>query len=450
MQRDLPIAISDDDPRKQRIMDCNPAAARHGIRAGLPVSAALGLAENLHLAVRDPAAERGALERLAGWCYQYSSQVSIIAERTALLLEAGASQRLFGAPAELTLRLSGELLQLGYHSRAGTAPTVEAAHLAAGQGLHFDHLSPIGEQARRLPLDSLHFEPAHRQALEKMGFRTVGEVLRLPRRALARRLGTGSVDYLDRLSGARPDPQRPWYPPGRFSSGIDLPAEVSHSQGLAFPLRRLLDELCGTLRAQDQGVQEIHIRLLLDRGEEHLRLGLQQPCREEARFMLLLRERLECLHLARPVRHIRLEAAKFLPFDACQDSLFRGDEDSATPPVAALLERLQARLGEHAVVGIRGVQDHRPEYSWSERKPDEPANCVSMPHRPVWLFSQAKRCRIADYQVLAGPERIETGWWDGSDCRRDYFVVRDAAGCTLWAYREYKPDPGWYLQGMFG
>ena len=54
------------------------------------------------------------------------------------------------------------------------------------------------------------------------------------------------------------------------------------------------------------------------------------------------------------------------------------------------------------------------------------------------------------FELLRGPERIETGWWDGHDCRRDYFVVRDAAGGTLWAYREYKPRPGWYLHGVFG
>jgi protein ImuB len=68
----------------------------------------------------------------------------------------------------------------------------------------------------------------------------------------------------------------------------------------------------------------------------------------------------------------------------------------------------------------------------------------------VWLFPRPRRCRIEDYRVLAGPERIETGWWDGQDCRRDYFVVRDRDGSTLWAYREYKPRPGWYLQGLFG
>ena len=72
-----------------------------------------------------------------------------------------------------------------------------------------------------------------------------------------------------------------------------------------------------------------------------------------------------------------------------------------------------------------------------------------MPHRPLWLFQQPRRCAIEDYRVLAGPERIESGWWDGHDCRRDYFVVRDSGGSTLWAYREYKPEPGWYLQGLF-
>ena len=204
LQRDLPIAISDNDKRRQRIIDCNPAAAHHGVRAGLPVNAALALAENLHLAVRDPAGEYRALERLAGWCYQYSSQVSVIAERATLLLEAGASQRLFGKPSVLARRLCGELLKLGYHARAGTAPTAEAAHLAAHRELHIDHLSPIGQQLHRLPLDSLQLKPARRRALEKMGFRTVGEVLRLPRKALARRLGTGSVNYLDRLTGSRP------------------------------------------------------------------------------------------------------------------------------------------------------------------------------------------------------------------------------------------------------
>ena len=104
---------------------------------------------------------------------------------------------------------------------------------------------------------------------------------------------------------------------------------------------------------------------------------------------------------------------------------------------------------EQAVMGLKGRQDHRPEYSWAMRQLHESADCTAMPHRPVWLFARPQRCHIGDYRLLSGPERIETGWWDGRDCRRDYFVVCDATGRLLWAFHEHKPEPGWYLQGLF-
>ena len=448
LKHDLPLAISDGNSRAPKILDCNPAAARYGVRSGLALNAALGLCEGLHVSERNRDAELSALQRLAAWCYQYSSHVSICPDRNTLLLEAGASQRLFGAPAELAGRLAAELQQPGYHARAGTAPTPEAAQLAARCGLNIPDRAALAGELRELPLTSLDLEAGQHTALDKMGFRKTGDLLRLPRKALARRLGPALADYLDRLSGARPDPRAAWQPPEEFSSGLDLPAEIHNSQGLMFPLNRLVSELCGVLRGCDRGVQEIHLRLRLRKGTERLRLGLQSPCREEARFMLLLGERLASLRLPQPAQHIHLQAGRFLPFNTLQETLFQepGDQD---PGQAGLLERLQARLGPDAVTGLRGVQDHRPEYSWSLRGLHEAPQCEPMPHRPVWLLSQPRRCRIKEYQVLAGPERIETGWWDGRDCRRDYFVVRDARGSTLWAYREYKPDPGWYLQGIF-
>ena len=63
-------------------------------------------------------------------------------------------------------------------------------------------------------------------------------------------------------------------------------------------------------------------------------------------------------------------------------------------------------------------------------------------------------------QVIAGPERIETGWWDGEPVSRDYFVAVNPAGETCWIYRErrgdaYPAEPGrratarWFLHGIF-
>ncbi|HEX7638185.1 MAG TPA: DNA polymerase Y family protein, partial [Burkholderiaceae bacterium] len=62
--------------------------------------------------------------------------------------------------------------------------------------------------------------------------------------------------------------------------------------------------------------------------------------------------------------------------------------------------------------------------------------------RPLWL--------------VAGPERLETGWWDDEAARvaRDYFIAQAEDGALLWVYRfRHAPEDGqsgWYLHGRFG
>jgi len=449
---DTPQAISDKLGGRQCIVDLNPAAKCAGVRRGMPVGAALSLLDSLQLSVRDQRADQACLKRLASWSYQYSSQICIAPQRNSLLLEVAASRRLFGNAGTLTRRITTELEQLGYRTSPGIAPTPEAAHLAAHHGLCIHTTDDIRKSIGALSIDSLNLKVTSIQALQKMGFRTVAEVLRLPRKALARRMGLTVSDYLDRLLGHRPDPCKTFRPPDNFSAGMDL-ADTEHTQGLIFPLKRLVQELCGVLRARDRGIQVLQIRLQLEKDTKTIRLNLQQTTRSESHLMLLLRERLERLQLPCPVSHIRLQALHFLPCVALQTSLLEETESSsmqeATLADSHIIERLQARLGKESVKGITGLQDYRPEYSWSLRELDEPASYTTQAGRPVWLLPEPQPCRIDDYHILTGPERIETGWWDGRDCRRDYFVVRDSNGSTLWAFHEYKPSPGWYLHGLF-
>ncbi len=449
-QPHVPIVISGMVQRRELITDCNPAARKRGISPGMPATAAQGIVDGLQLHSRQPQAEQRVLRRLAAWCYQYSSQVSLLAERNALLLEAGASERLFGSPQQLGQRLERELGQLGYHATAGSAPTPEAAWLAAGEALHLPASGNIRPQLGPLPLTRLHLQAAQHHALEHMGFRQIKDILRLPRKALTRRFGPAVTDYLDRLLGTRPDPQPAYRPPEHFTSRLELSAEITTSSALLFPLKRLLEELCGVLRGGDHAVQTLHIVL---RHENHpdtpVQLGLQTPTQDPARLLRLLRERLERLRLPQAVREIRLDIPKLLPLAAGQASLFRDSPAEQQQNINQLAERLQARLGRDAVSGLAGVEDHRPEYSWRPRGLDEKPSCTALAHRPAWLLPKPKRCDIAHYEILAGPERIESGWWDGRDCRRDYFIVRDPHGSTLWAFREYKPHRGWYLHGIF-
>jgi len=446
----LPLAVSDSVQRREIIIDSNPAARKGGVSPGMPAAAALAVIDGLRILPRQPAQERETLHRLAAWCYQYSSQVSIPPDRPLLLLEAGASQRLFGAPAMLGRKLECELGELGYHAMAGAAPTPEAAWLASGEALFIDPGSNIRAHISPLPLQCLYLQETQQQALQQMGFRRVRDVLRLPRKALTRRFGPAVTDYLDRLLGSRPDPRPTYQPPQTFVSRLELAAEIHASQALAFPLKRLLEELCGVLRSGDNAVQSVHIVL---RHEDHpdsgLDLSTQSPTQDPLRLLGLLRERLERLRLPQAVREIRLEASRLLPLAAGRRSLFRDSPTEQQQNIEQLTERLQARLGRDAVGGLTGVEDHRPEYSWRPRTLDEKPQCIALPHRPAWLLPKPKRCDIACYEILAGPECIESGWWDGRDCRRDYFIVRDARGSTLWAFHEYKPRRGWYLHGIF-
>jgi protein ImuB len=83
--------------------------------------------------------------------------------------------------------------------------------------------------------------------------------------------------------------------------------------------------------------------------------------------------------------------------------------------------------------------------------------------RPAWLLPQPQA--LAErysrpwlsgqpLHLLAGPERIETGGWDGDLVCRDYFVAQQPDGALLWIYR-LRPaptagEPGWFLHGRFG
>ena len=76
--------------------------------------------------------------------------------------------------------------------------------------------------------------------------------------------------------------------------------------------------------------------------------------------------------------------------------------------------------------------------------------------RPLWLLAQpqplAHLFEHRPWILRDGPERIESGWWDGADVRRDYFVAESPQGEIMWIYRDHRygiDDGQWFLHGVF-
>lgn len=347
-----------------------------------------------------------------------------------------ASLRYFGGLEALVDKLRAGLAELGFHACLAVAATPRAAlWLAKGRGRDLESL----------PISALGFDECF---LQTIGIETVGELLRLPRQGLARRCGQALVDELDRARGALPEVREFFSPPERFDARLELPGGgVTQAEGVLFAVRRLLLRLEGLLAARHAGIRAFEVELIsFQKSNLKIETRLASPAREADRLVKVLREKLAGVALREPVEAIGVRAADFAPLPGRSAGLF-GDAQAEGEEWARLAERLQARLGHEAVHGLATQPDHRPEYAWRAVEPGEwdLREFRDPGPRPLWLVEPPRKIGDQDLRLLAGPERIECGWWDGDEAKRDYFIARRAAS-LVWVYRE---DDAWYLHGLF-
>jgi protein ImuB len=419
--------------------------------------------------VRQPRIEQAALRDLALWALQWSSQVStrlasdgVGGGEAALWLEIGASQQLFGTHTALRERISTGLAPLGYTGWLGIAPTPQGAALLAraqrgerhgkiGGGSATTH-AELQRQLQSLPLTLLALAPEHLAALASAGLESIGSVLELPPASLAQRFGPAASLYLQRLCGQAHEPLRMIRPPPGFASRCEFASPVTDTTALLFPLRRLLAGLQGYLRSLDRAVQRYTLQLDHHRrAATRLEIGLARPGREAAQLLALARERLAGTVLAAPVHGLRLEARELLQPLVLQLDCFSPAAQEAEQ-LQQVIDRLAARLGSAAVQTLHGAADHRPERAWQTlaaqgTAPPATATAGTLPARPCWLLPEPQRL-AAPPQLLAGPERIESGWWDGGDIARDYYLARGADGAQLWVYHDLRGG-SWHVHGLW-
>src|SRR4249919_1158504 len=428
-------------PAQRRVLHAvNPAARALGLRPGMPLAAAQALGNGFATVEHDPLDAERWRQLLAAWAYRFSSQVSTDLPH-ALVLEVGHSLQLFGPWPRLEAQMREELRALGFRHHLVAAPNPHAARVLANvhDGLAVGDstfLNALGQ----LPVERAGFAPDVARSLSHMGLRKLRQVFALPREVL---------QHLDRLRGA--EAPLAWYqPPDVFEGRIEFDHEVESSQALLFPLRRLTADLAAFLAGRDGGAQRFTVVLEHELvAHSEVEIGLLAAEREPTILFELARGRIEQAQVPAPVRGMHLVARELPAFVPAERDLF-DPRPQQSVPWTQLRERLRARLGDGAVQNIGWLPDHRPERvvsgDASLRK------TVEMPGllRPGWLLPQPMPLRDRVQHVLAGPERIESGWWDDEDIRRDYYLVETAQGQRAWAFRIAGEQAGpFMLHGWF-
>ena len=446
---DQPLALLAGTPQRRVLQTVNDAARALGLRPGQSLTAAHELTKTFASAEYDPAEIERWQQFLAAWAYQFSSQVSLYYPR-ALLFEIESSLGLFGPWPRFEARLRQELSELGFRHRIVAAPNPAAARVLANL---YDGLAvgddTLAQALAPLPIDRAGLEHQAATALSRMGLRTLAQVQALPRHTLARRFDATLLKHLDALTGQRPLALGFYQPPDRFDVRIELNYDVQSHQALLFPLRRLTGDLSAFLCGRDSGVQRFDLHLEHAQAPDSvIKVGLLSAEREAAMLFELARGRLEHVQVTSPVRGFRLVAQDLPVFVPQRQDLF-DDRPHQTLPWEQLRERLRARLGDEAVQGLRFHADHRPECAWQAAADSRPCSPLNKVQRPGWLLDEPTLLAEQGVQILMGPERIESGWWDGADIRRDYYLIQTRAGQQGWAYRTVGQADGLWLQGWF-
>ena len=409
------------------------------------------------------------LPRLGFRAQRFTSLVSIEMPN-ALLLEIKGSIKLFGSLVALHAGLDAEWSRLALRVRSATAPTTLAALWCARAG-HPVCIEDSGQLAgglADLPVACTSWNLTWLQTLRAMGVTRIGELLRLPRAGMARRLGPAAVLDLDIALARRTAPRRAFVPRERFRERCDFETEIEAVAYLQKALEPLVERCAQFLRERQAGVQALELKL------RHralpatcVRLGLANITSERRRLSDVLGEKLHRLELAAPVRGMELKSDALQPLPADSLDAFAGmrgggGEARAGGTAPQLVERLRARLGEAAVYGVCPIPEHRPEAAWQRvhelcltsavRRATE-LRAAGVP-RPVWLLTEPVLLS-ADLERLGrglmfeqGPERIESGWWDGKGVTRDYYIARQVHGARWWVFQERRTRC-WYLHGVF-
>ena len=181
---------------------------------------------------------------------------------------------------------------------------------------------------------------------------------------------------------------------------------------------------------------------------------LNEPSRDAKYILEIFSESIEHKSFTSPSIGICLKVINLQnPKERNRDFLSSGKSIKSN----ILIDRLCNRLGSHKVNGICELADHRPEFSWrfcvlgdSEKGIDKNSK------KPPWLLSKPvllkNKNKSPEYngplELHGSPCRVESGWWDGFDVARDYFIASNPKGDRLWVFYNRRSGQ-WFLHGFF-
>jgi len=477
---DVPVVLSRGGAHGPVVYCVNAAAQMRGIKINDRVVDAQAIHPDLHIEPADLEGDHALMQRLVHWSRRWCPWTAQDGS-DGLSLDITGSAHLFGGEARMLRDIVQRFAMQGLTAKIALAPTRGAAQALARNGS--DHTvcdaSDVAACLSMLPVQALRLDADTIRLLTRLGLKTIGALLDVPRIALMRRFANMPADrnplvLLDRALGHAPDPLNA--PPDhlRFIARARLPEPVIDP----IPhLKNLVGDLCGTLAKAEQGARQLNLTIYrIDSECRSITVAFAKASRDPLHILRLFDGKLDNIDPGFGFDLLTLEASRIEPVLLVQDRL-DGTRDTQVD-VAGLLDRLTARLGQDKITWSTWTETHKPERI-EGRVPalvGAPSDAPVLVHeRPLRILKPAEEVRVVYavpegppaqfvwrrilYKTVrqAGPERIAPEWWlDKPGTRlRDYYKLEVQDGRRFWVYREgllhdgRGDDPRWFLHGFF-
>jgi protein ImuB len=470
----LPFALALNEKGRRVVKAVNDVAQNKGVFTGMVVADCKALVPDLLVFDFEPQQSKKLLAALAEWCIRYTPFVSID-ENDGLILDASGCTHLWGGEEGYLKDIHQRFSGFGYHIRTAIAETTGCAWAIC----HFSKnaaIIPSGEQARvlsELPAAAIRIDLNLVERLEKLGLKTVGSFMNMPRTALIRRFGQNILMRLDQALGLEMEMMAPVKPPSLYEERLPCLEPIRTATGIEIALKLLLELLCERLNKESKGLRKCELRCYRIDGQiQKIEIGTNRPTRNILHLFKLFEIKIVQIEPDLGIELFILEATNIEELLASQDALWMVSNANETA-VAELIDKLSGKIGTGCIHRFIPAEHYWPERSVKETMSlTEKSSCqwrTDLP-RPLHLLPKPEQIEVSvpipDYPPLLfryqgvlhtvkkadGPERIEQEWWTQQGLYRDYYCIEDEQGARYWLFRsgDYNSgDPKWYIHGFF-
>jgi protein ImuB len=493
-----PLAITSGPGTRAEIIAASHEAGALGIRIGQTLPQARATCPDLAVRIASPVLERTARETLLDVAFSLSPRAELAPRATgpfvsegAVYVDASGIQALHRSESRFASMLHARAERAGLGGFVALASSRETGRLAARHLAHLPTHPPArGPRAGAaetirvlaagdelaflsgLPVDLLDPDDRTAQALTRFGIHRIRDLLRLPRRDLAARLGPEVLELVARARGETTGPPLPAPRDLRLEEGLDLEAPVERLEAMAFVLRGLVSRLIERLQLRALGCAELRLELRLEGGgRQSRRIGMAAPTRDERVLLRLLRLALESHPPKTAVEGVTL-ASEGAPLGQDQLDLFLPRGPSASELDQTLAE-LGSLCGSERVGAPAVVDSHRPDaYALKPFRPGRssppppdtrrrgnsvgptlralrpplPAEVRIEGGKPTFVRSGVSRGEV---HSVAGPWRTTGDWWsESAHFAVDHYDVQMSDGTVLRLRFDWKTRR-WQIDGLY-